>query len=82
MTSDQKTNAYLARRVGKVEENQAYFKPMVENMHSLMVRVEELQLENQRLAHLAFEALATMKDHLNRNEADHVKILQHLGIIE
>lgn len=82
MTSDQKTNAYLARRVGKVEENQAKFKAVLKHMNGLMERFEDLQIQNQKLANLAFESLTVMKEHLTRNEKDHRKILRHLGIIE
>lgn len=82
MTSDHKTSAYLARRVGKVEENQVKFKSVLQHMNGLMERVEELQIQNQELANLAFESLTVMKEHLSRNEDDHKKILRHLRIIE
>ena len=92
MTSDQKqstskTLAFLARRVGALERqnaaleaNQSHFKPIIEQMASLMEHVEELQIENQRLALQAFELLDAVKAHLTRNEADHGAILAHLGI--
>ena len=48
MTSDQKTSAYLARRVGKVEENQAYFRPLVERMLELMEKVDKRLELNER----------------------------------
>lgn len=48
MTSDHKTTAYLARRVSKVEENQAYFKPLVERMVELMEKVDKRLDLNER----------------------------------
>ena len=48
MTSDQKTSAYLARRVGKVEDNQQMFKPLIERMLELMEKVDKRLELNER----------------------------------
>jgi hypothetical protein len=48
MTSEQKTNAYLARRLAKVEDNQKEFKPLIDKMVSLMERVNKRLDLNER----------------------------------
>lgn len=48
MTSDHKTTAYLARRVGKVEDNQEQFRPLIEKMLRLMEKVDARLDLNER----------------------------------
>ena len=60
MTSDQKTNAYLARRVSKVEDNQETFKPMIDRMLELLDKLDKRLELNERdhhaiLSHLGIQ---------------------------